>query len=171
MGYSLLVQRGSQKRGPPLLGRGTYLKEKALGSTPKNWSRKQTGIKAPTGKLTLELGPGTVTKVCGSHTVATSPTPHPSSSPRCFPAVMRAVKGHSGSQDGDSQDGQNLRCHRPPPPSSKGPDDQNVPQHGHYLPHGVPFSENTFQSQPPLFVGLSTRPNLAFLSGTISRSF
>lgn len=59
----------------------------------------------------------------------------------------------------------------PPPPSSKGPDDQNVPQHGHYLPHGVPFSENTFQSQPPLFVGLSTRPNLAFLSGTISRSF
>lgn len=69
---------------------------------------RQTGIKAPTGKLTLELGPGTVTKFCGSLTIATSPITHPSSSPRCFSAVMRAVKG---SQDGDSQGEQNLGGH------------------------------------------------------------
>lgn len=106
-GLLIADPEASQKQGPPLLGRSTYLKEKALGSTTNNWSRTRTGIKAPPGKLPLELGPGTVTKFCGSHTVATSPIPHPSSSPRCFPAVMRAVKGHRGSQDGDSQDGEN----------------------------------------------------------------
>lgn len=54
-----------------------------LASSTKNKSRKQTSRKA-NGKLTLALGPGTMTKVYllrGSPDVVTSPVTFPCSSP------------------------------------------------------------------------------------------
>lgn len=148
------------------------------GSTTKNWSRKQTGSEASKWQPGLELGPGTsmlctgVSQCCHFlRDLSRVPPPYvPGSEGMSSKSIQQFLRQGLSGVDRTSE------VTKPPPPSSKAQTSTVFPDVGTICPMKCPalrISPVTASGTPAhlQLLGLPSRPYLAFLSGSIWRSF